>query len=371
VSVCLIFCFTCVLVGWLVCCLLIDTLLLLFLTHIRTTVFVIRLFPFRTDYEYVANYKLLQVAFSKHHVQRYVDVDKLIRAKYQDNLEFCQWLKAFYDQSGAFRPDYDASAVREKGKGGKKYNDSMSSGSGSSKGGISRSNKPVGGSAGGRTAVASPIKASASSSTRAGRVTSTTAASAVRPQPQRPTGTRSSSTNNSKTPLTASENKTRPTTTTTSQSDSQILKRNIEMENRLKELEVSVAEIEKERDFYFGKLRNVELLLQVRQDKGWEDCNLEDVVDGIFKVLYATADEDIAVDEDGEVREKRDTATICFGPLTSLVLYISDFTLVVFTVIAISSSCVLYSLLIVMLPSKLNIPFSFGRSFRFHPNRKI
>ena len=37
----------------------------------------------RSDYEFVANYKLLQNAFTKNHVKRYVDVPKLIRAKYQ------------------------------------------------------------------------------------------------------------------------------------------------------------------------------------------------------------------------------------------------------------------------------------------------
>ncbi|MGK3758884.1 MAG: RP/EB family microtubule-associated protein, partial [Bacillariaceae sp.] len=37
----------------------------------------------RSDYEYVSNYKLLQAAFTKYNVKRYVDVGKLIRAKYQ------------------------------------------------------------------------------------------------------------------------------------------------------------------------------------------------------------------------------------------------------------------------------------------------
>ena len=37
----------------------------------------------KSDYEYIQNYKLLQQAFAKNKVQRYVDVDKLIRAKYQ------------------------------------------------------------------------------------------------------------------------------------------------------------------------------------------------------------------------------------------------------------------------------------------------
>ena len=37
----------------------------------------------KSDYEYVQNYKLLQVAFTKNRVQRHIDVDKLIRGKYQ------------------------------------------------------------------------------------------------------------------------------------------------------------------------------------------------------------------------------------------------------------------------------------------------
>lgn len=78
------------------------------------------------SFEYVHNYKLLQTAFKKRMIQKHVDVDKLILGKYQDNLEFCQWLKGFFDQTcssgriGAVaREGYDPVAVRAKGKGGK------------------------------------------------------------------------------------------------------------------------------------------------------------------------------------------------------------------------------------------------------------
>jgi RP/EB family microtubule-associated protein len=245
------------------------------------------LFFFRSDYEFISNYKLLQAAFSKNCVQRHVDVDKLIRAKYQDNLEFCQWLKAFFDQSGAFREDYDAKAVRAKGKGGKKHNETMS--------------KPGGGT----------IKTTARRPAVSPRTSTTTAKPRVPARPSGPATTgvagRNNPPNNSyKAPLKASlENKTQPTSAVTSKnssdSDAQLVKKNAELESKIRELETSIADIEKERDFYFGKLRNVELMLQVKQDKNFDGCELESVVENIFKVLYATADEDVAVDEEGEI----------------------------------------------------------------------
>lgn len=51
----------------------------------------------KNDYEFIANLKILQSAFDKIGIKRYVEVEKLARAKYQDNLEFIQWLKRYYD----------------------------------------------------------------------------------------------------------------------------------------------------------------------------------------------------------------------------------------------------------------------------------
>ena len=66
----------------------------------------------RNDFEFVANYKILQQAFEKNGVEKWIDVDKLIRGKYQDNLEFVQWLKKFFDLNGGQGKEYDALARR-------------------------------------------------------------------------------------------------------------------------------------------------------------------------------------------------------------------------------------------------------------------
>jgi RP/EB family microtubule-associated protein len=241
----------------------------------------------RSDYEFIANYKLLQNAFTKKHIQRHVDVPKLIRAKYQDNLEFCQWLKAFFDQSGAHREDYDPEAVRARGKGGKKYNTMLQG----------TANKF------GSKAVA-PRR----------NVTRPNATKSTVKSPQRvPISHRTTTTSTKRVPLRDQQNKQQ---LRSNQEKSQLSKINTELEHKVTELETTLVELEKERDFYFGKLRNVELMLQVQQDKNFEGCDLDGVVESIFKVLYATADEDVDIDDEGDilpVEEPEETSTLDDG----------------------------------------------------------
>lgn len=72
------------------------------------------------DYEWMENYKILQTAFKKNGIKKNVDVDKLIKAKYQDNLEFCQWLKKYHDLHWNGEP-YDPIARRGAGPEGAMY----------------------------------------------------------------------------------------------------------------------------------------------------------------------------------------------------------------------------------------------------------
>lgn len=232
----------------------------------------------RSDYEFVQNYKLLQAAFKKKKIQRYVDVEKLIKAKYQDNLEFCQWLKAFFDQSGAFREDYDPVEARSKGKGAAKMAQT-------------RSKNP---------SRAKPKPRTGTTRTGASRSTSTTASSA---------GTNRSRRENNSSAANRPRREEKPKSsddhvTEAVLADAQLMKKNSEQEAKIQVLEQNMLEIETERDFYFEKLRDVEVLLQIYKEADPESSDPEGMVEKVFKILYATADEQITVGDDGEIVTK-------------------------------------------------------------------
>jgi len=235
----------------------------------------------KSAYEFVTNYKLLQAAFNKHNVQRYVDVDKLIRAKYQDNLEFCQWLKAFYDQAAPpIREDYDPVAVRSKGKGGKNASERFQ------KNASQYGSKPVVTTSRTRTSSAAVRK-------------SPTNAGSARAKPQKenpsvPSRKQSGSSSNGAVP--ASE---------AVAANINLTKKNAELTKKKAELESTVEMVEKERDFYFEKLQHVEFMIQVfeeqRKKNGVVDVDTSGLLQRIFKVLYATSDDNITVDENANV----------------------------------------------------------------------
>ena len=64
------------------------------------------------EHEFVENYKILQSAFDKNGIKRHIDVGKLVKARYLDNLEFCQWLKAYFEKNYNGE-EYDALARRK------------------------------------------------------------------------------------------------------------------------------------------------------------------------------------------------------------------------------------------------------------------
>jgi len=87
-------------------------------------------FTARQEYEYTKNWKLLQNGFQKAGIEKQIPVQRLIKARYQDNLEFLQWMYKYARDSYNGDPDeptYDALGRRAKSKGGREYTGSSSS----------------------------------------------------------------------------------------------------------------------------------------------------------------------------------------------------------------------------------------------------
>ncbi|KAK7909027.1 Microtubule integrity protein mal3 [Apiospora marii] len=195
-------------------------------------------FNVNAEYAYLQNFKVLQNCFAKHQVDKIVPVQALVKCKMQDNLEFLQWTKRFWDQ---YYPggDYDAVARRK------------ASGA-----------PPAGG--GGAGPRATPNTGAAR---RGGGTT---------PSGGPRLGARSAGGGGAASAALQAEN------------------------NTLKE---TVVGLERERDFYFSKLRDIELLVQQAVE---EDPEIEKAEDGLVKqiqaILYST-EEGFEIPAEGEALE--------------------------------------------------------------------
>jgi hypothetical protein len=66
-------------------------------------------------------------------------------------------------------------------------------------------------------------------------------------------------------------------------------------QSEVNELKITVETLEKERDFYFGKLRDIEVLLDSSSDPSGEIIKL------VRRILYASEDEVVEVKEGGKI----------------------------------------------------------------------
>ncbi|TRY93501.1 hypothetical protein DNTS_011710 [Danionella cerebrum] len=69
-------------------------------------------FQAKLEHEYIHNFKLLQGSFKKMGVSKIIPVDKLVKSKFQDNFEFVQWFKKFFDANYDGK-EYDPVAARQ------------------------------------------------------------------------------------------------------------------------------------------------------------------------------------------------------------------------------------------------------------------
>ncbi|XP_017016534.1 microtubule-associated protein RP/EB family member 1 isoform X3 [Drosophila kikkawai] len=213
---------------------------------------------FRTnlEHEYIQNFKILQAGFKKMSVDKIIPIDKLIKGRFQDNFEFLQWFKKFFDANYDGR-DYDASAVREGAP--------MGFGSGAVK------SLPGTGSSG----VGSSYRRAPPATTRPAATTSAV----------KPTATKVISRTNNVAP--ASRVAAAATgTVKKNDSGSSVNNQQIEeMSNQVMDMRINMEGLEKERDFYFSKLRDIEILCQEA-----DDAEGHPLIQKILDILYATED---------------------------------------------------------------------------------
>ncbi|XP_010444099.1 PREDICTED: microtubule-associated protein RP/EB family member 1B [Camelina sativa] len=192
-------------------------------------------FEAKNEYEMIQNYKVMQEVFTKLKITKPLEVNRLVKGRPLDNLEFLQWLKRFCDSinGGIMNENYNPVERRSRGgreksvKGSSKISKSLQTNN-MHHPPVTTSNKP----SGPKQAKSHAIGGGSNSS-----------------------------------------------------AEVQALSKEIE------DLKVSVDLLEKERDFYFSKLRDTEILCQTPE--------LEDlpIVVAVKKILYATDANESALEE--------------------------------------------------------------------------
>ncbi|KAJ1663891.1 microtubule integrity protein mal3 [Coemansia sp. RSA 1813] len=218
-------------------------------------------FDANQEYEYMENFKILQNAFTKHKVDKPLDPTRLMKCRFQDNFELIQWLKRFWDQNFPGMA-YDA-VERRKGKPAGPVDVhhrpmSSSSSARSSSAGAYRA-RPGGGPGGSRVAGGRPAAVGAG----------------VRGVAQQRPGSR---------PMAGAGASTQQVQ---------------ELNRQLADAKVLIDTAEKERDFYFSKLREIEVFIQ--QSELEPGTEVEAMAKRIQAVLYSTEEgtvDDIDAQED-------------------------------------------------------------------------
>ncbi|XP_068145764.1 microtubule-associated protein RP/EB family member 1 isoform X3 [Drosophila tropicalis] len=219
---------------------------------------------FRTnlEHEYIQNFKILQAGFKKMSVDKIIPIDKLIKGRFQDNFEFLQWFKKFFDANYDGR-DYDASAVREGAP--------MGFGSGAV--------KSLPGTGGGGSGIGSTYN----------RRVPTSSAATSRPTPAatKPTVSKVPPRTNNATPPSRLTSNANHHTGAVKKNDSNAASNQQieELSNQVMDMRLNLEGLEKERDFYFSKLRDIEILCQEA-----DDGETHPLIQKILDILYATED---------------------------------------------------------------------------------
>ncbi|KAG0447083.1 hypothetical protein HPP92_028529 [Vanilla planifolia] len=194
-------------------------------------------FDAKNEYEMIQNYKVLQDVFNKLKITKHIEVNKLVKGRPLDNLEFMQWMKRYCDSvNSSMMKNYNALERRDSCKGGKEVNKRVTTSQASSK----------------------------TSSTTSSRTNAT--------HPSRKNDAASANP-----PQKASK------LSTAAEVDA--------YDQQITEMKLFVDSLEKERDYYYSKLRDIEILCQ------HPEIEHLPIVEAIQRILYSSYEDSSGMEE--------------------------------------------------------------------------
>ncbi|XP_036331515.1 microtubule-associated protein RP/EB family member 1 isoform X2 [Rhagoletis pomonella] len=223
---------------------------------------------FRTnlEHEYIQNFKILQASFKKMAVDKIIPVDKLIKGRFQDNFEFLQWFKKFFDANYDGR-EYEPLIARS----GIKLGNGIGGGGGSSGRGSSNDLLEK------RHIVQMPNRTHALPAVTQ-RTTGRPDRGGVSKVPPRAAP--------SVVTKTVAVNNTTGAVKKSGDASNAVSNQQIEeLSNQVMDMRLNLEGLEKERDFYFSKLRDIEILCQEAAEG-----DPHPLIQKILDIMYATED---------------------------------------------------------------------------------
>ncbi|GJN08465.1 hypothetical protein PR202_ga26387 [Eleusine coracana subsp. coracana] len=194
-------------------------------------------FDAKTEYDRIQNYKILQDVFNKLRISKNIEVNKLVKGRPLDNLEFLQWLKRYCDSvnGGIMNENYNPAERRFKGSKDRSFKGNKSS-----------------------------------KSLQANRLSGPDSADG---------GSGFGKTSNTF-------------------SEDHYIEQIQQLSEKIADLKVSVDSLEKEKDFYFSKLRDIEILCQR------PELEHLPMTKAVWKIPYADDAKDSPLPEANEIITK-------------------------------------------------------------------
>ncbi|KAJ6477889.1 calponin homology domain-containing protein [Mycena vitilis] len=193
------------------------------------------------EYEYLANYKIMQNVFKTKKIDKPIPVEKLVKCKMQDNLEFLQWIRRFWDANYA-GGEYDAVGRRK-------------------------------GAPGDPPATLAPVRTAGAPAPRAG---------------------------GGRTPVSGHRSHTPGGGADPAQVAA--------LTGQVRELSAHLEGLEKERDFYFEKLREIEILVQQQAEALEGEGRDDETLRKIQGILYSTEEGfEVPEGEEGALGDEEET----------------------------------------------------------------